>query len=77
MRRSLGIGLDGKTLGHPVHLYFRAPDLLETCGRQPATFFITVDRHGAWSNIRIIDPVNAMWRLMVLDRRSRLDARDG
>ena len=25
----LGIGLDGKTLGHPVHLYFRAPRLLE------------------------------------------------
>jgi 2-polyprenyl-6-methoxyphenol hydroxylase-like FAD-dependent oxidoreductase len=25
VRRSLGIGLNGKTLGHPVHLYFRAP----------------------------------------------------
>jgi 2-polyprenyl-6-methoxyphenol hydroxylase-like FAD-dependent oxidoreductase len=67
VRRSLGIGLDGETLGHPVHFYFRAPNLLETCGRQPATFFITVDRHGAWSNVRAIDPVNAMWRLMVLD----------
>jgi 2-polyprenyl-6-methoxyphenol hydroxylase-like FAD-dependent oxidoreductase len=67
VRRSLGIGVDAKTLGHPVHFYFRAPNLLETCGREPGTFFITVDRHGAWSNIRIIDPVNAMWRLMVLD----------
>jgi 2-polyprenyl-6-methoxyphenol hydroxylase-like FAD-dependent oxidoreductase len=67
VRRSLGIGLDGETLGHPLHMYFRAPKLLETCGRQPATFFITVDRQGAWSNIRVIDPVNAMWRLMVLD----------
>lgn len=67
VRRSLGIGLDAKTLGHPVHFYFRAPNLLETCGREPGTFFITVDRGGAWSNIRIIDPVNAMWRLMVLD----------
>ena len=67
VRRSLGIALDGKTLGHPVHLYFRAPRLLEICGRQPTTFFVTVDRGGAWSNVRVIDPANAMWRLMVLD----------
>src|SRR5258706_2725752 len=67
VRRSLSIGLSGKALGHPVHFYFRAPNLLEICGRQPATFFFTVDHHGAWSNIRIIDPVNAMWRLMILD----------
>jgi 2-polyprenyl-6-methoxyphenol hydroxylase-like FAD-dependent oxidoreductase len=67
VRRSLDIGLDGKTLGHPVHLYFRAPNLLEFCGRSPTTFFVTVDRLGVWSNLRIIDPVNAMWRLMVLD----------
>src|SRR5262245_31592715 len=67
VRRSVGIGLNGKTLGHPVHLYFRAPNLLATCGRRPTTFFVTVDRHGVWSNVRIIDPLNAMWRLMVLD----------
>ena len=67
LRRSLGIDLDGKTLGHPVHLDLRAPNLLESCGRQPTTFFLTVDRHGAWSNVRTIDPVNALWRLMVLD----------
>jgi hypothetical protein len=67
VRRSLGIGLKGKTLGHPVHLYFRAPDLLEKLGREPTTFFVTVDRDGAWSNVRIIDPASAMWRLMVLD----------
>jgi 2-polyprenyl-6-methoxyphenol hydroxylase-like FAD-dependent oxidoreductase len=67
VRSSLNIELNGETLGHPVHLYFRAPNLLESCGRQPATFFVTVDRNGAWSNVRIIDPLNAMWRLMVLD----------
>jgi 2-polyprenyl-6-methoxyphenol hydroxylase-like FAD-dependent oxidoreductase len=67
VRRALGITLDGKTLGHPVHLYFRAPGLLETCGRKPTTFFVTADRDGVWSNVRIIDPANAMWRLMVLD----------
>jgi 2-polyprenyl-6-methoxyphenol hydroxylase-like FAD-dependent oxidoreductase len=74
VRRSLGIGLDGKTLGHPLHMYFRAPDLLKICGRKPATFFITVDRGGAWSNVRIIDPLDAMWRLMVLDAGSGLTA---
>jgi len=73
VRRSLSIGLDGKTLGYPVHLYFRAPNLLETCGCKPTTFFITVDRGGVWSNVRVIDPVNAMWRLMVLDTGSTLD----
>src|SRR5712671_5236696 len=67
VRRLLRIGLDDKTLGHPVHFYFRAPNLLEICGRQPATFFFAVDRHGVWSNIRIIDPANALWRLMILD----------
>lgn len=67
VRGALGIGLDGETLGHPVHLYFRAPHLLQACGRKPATFFVTVDRAGVWSNVRIIDPANAMWRLMVLD----------
>jgi 2-polyprenyl-6-methoxyphenol hydroxylase-like FAD-dependent oxidoreductase len=72
VRRSLGIGLKGKTLGHPVHLYFRAPDLLEKLGRKPTTFFVTVDRDGAWSNVRIIDPASAMWRLMVLDAGASL-----
>ena len=67
VRRSLGIGLNGETLGHPVHLYFRAPGLLDACGRRPTTFFITIDRDGVWSNVRVIDPASAMWRLMVLD----------
>src|SRR5262249_10229225 len=74
VRRSLGIGLDGKTLGHPLHMYFRAPDLLKICGRQPATFFITVDHGGAWSKVRMTDPLNAMWRLMVLDAGAGLTA---
>jgi 2-polyprenyl-6-methoxyphenol hydroxylase-like FAD-dependent oxidoreductase len=68
VRDALGIGLAGPgVLGHPVHLYFRAPDLLEQCGKAPGTFFLAIDRDGLWANIRIIDPVNAMWRLMVLD----------
>ena len=67
VRRSLGIELNGEILGCPVHLYFHAPNLLERCGRAPTTFFVMVERHGAWSNLRIIDPIAAMWRLMVLD----------
>jgi hypothetical protein len=50
-----------------VHLYFRAPGLLQDCGRQPAVFFLCVDRDGLWANVRVIDPLHAMWRLMVLD----------
>ncbi len=72
VRGTLGIGLDGKgdeggVLGHPLHLFFRAPDLLKNCGKEDGTFFLAIDRDGLWANIRIIDPVNALWRLMVLD----------
>jgi 2-polyprenyl-6-methoxyphenol hydroxylase-like FAD-dependent oxidoreductase len=67
VRRALGIALDGGALGHPLHLYFRAPGLLEACGREPATFFVNVDSAGVWANVRVIDPAGAMWRLMVLD----------
>ena len=68
VRDKLGIALQGKgTLGYPLHIYFRAADLLARCGRQPGTFFLAVDRHGLWANIRVIDPANGLWRLMVLD----------
>jgi 2-polyprenyl-6-methoxyphenol hydroxylase-like FAD-dependent oxidoreductase len=67
VRRTLGIGLVGAPLGQPFHLYFRAPGLLEACRREPATFFVNVDHGGVWANVRAIDPVSAMWRLMVLD----------
>jgi 2-polyprenyl-6-methoxyphenol hydroxylase-like FAD-dependent oxidoreductase len=68
VREALGIGLEGRgILGYPVHLFFTAPDLFERCGREPGVFFLAVDRHGLWANIRIIDPVNGLWRLMLLD----------
>ena len=68
IRGTLGIGLAGQgVLGHPLHLFFRAPGLLQQCGKEPGTFFLAIDREGLWANIRIVDPANAMWRLMVLD----------
>ncbi len=68
IRDRLGIALQGQgTLGHPLHLYFRAPDLLVRCGREPGVFFLAIDQHGLWANIRVIDPANGLWRLMVLD----------
>ncbi|MEJ2434436.1 MAG: FAD-dependent monooxygenase, partial [Pseudolabrys sp.] len=66
VRRTLGITLTGKgTLGYPINMFFRAPDLLKQSGRRPATFFIPVDRGGVWGNLRIIDPARGVWRLMV------------
>jgi 2-polyprenyl-6-methoxyphenol hydroxylase-like FAD-dependent oxidoreductase len=66
VRQALGIGLSGKgVLGYPVHMFFRAPDLLRLCGKQPATFFHPIGPEGLWGNIRVIDPVNGMWRIMV------------
>jgi 2-polyprenyl-6-methoxyphenol hydroxylase-like FAD-dependent oxidoreductase len=66
VRRALDIALAGQgLLGHAVNMFFRAPHLLEICGKQPGTFFVPVDRGGVWANLRIIDPRNALWRLMV------------
>ena len=71
VREALGIALNGKdVISNPVHMYFRTPDLVTRAGRKPATFFLPVDGEGLWGNIRVIDPVNGMWRLMV-------DATDG
>jgi 2-polyprenyl-6-methoxyphenol hydroxylase-like FAD-dependent oxidoreductase len=66
VRRSLGIALTGKgTIGYPINLFFRAPDLLAQIPHAPGTFFILVDRGGVWGNLRVIDPVRGLWRLMV------------
>ncbi|HEY3919906.1 MAG TPA: FAD-dependent monooxygenase [Stellaceae bacterium] len=66
VRRALGIALTGHgLLGHAVNMFFRVPRLLELCGKQPGTFFIPVDRGGVWGNLRVIDPRDGLWRLMV------------
>jgi 2-polyprenyl-6-methoxyphenol hydroxylase-like FAD-dependent oxidoreductase len=67
VRRGLGIELVGQgTIGHPINLFFRAPaDLIARCGKRPATFFLAIDETGLWGNLRIIDPRNGLWRLMV------------
>lgn len=66
VRRTLGIDLVGKgTIGYPINMFFRAPDLLARSGRKPGTFYIPVDRGGVWGNLRIIDPINGVWRLMI------------
>ena len=71
VREALGIALQGRDiLSSPMHMYFRTPDLVRRAGRKPATFFLPVDREGLWGNIRVIDPVNGLWRVMV-------DATDG
>jgi 2-polyprenyl-6-methoxyphenol hydroxylase-like FAD-dependent oxidoreductase len=66
VRRNLGIALTGKgTLGYPLNLFFRAPDLLGQIAHAPGTFFIPVDRSGVWANLRVVDPARGLWRLMV------------
>jgi 2-polyprenyl-6-methoxyphenol hydroxylase-like FAD-dependent oxidoreductase len=72
VRQALGIGLTGKgVLGHPLNLFFRAPNLLEACGKQRGTFFLGIDRDGLWANIRVIDPVAGLWRVMAFDSGGR------
>jgi 2-polyprenyl-6-methoxyphenol hydroxylase-like FAD-dependent oxidoreductase len=66
VRRALGIELEGQgTIGHPINLFFRAPDLVARCGKRPATFFLGIDHSGLWGSLRIIDPGNGLWRLMI------------
>jgi 2-polyprenyl-6-methoxyphenol hydroxylase-like FAD-dependent oxidoreductase len=65
VRHALGIGLDGSAmLSHSMHLFFRTPDLLGRLGIRPATFFAAIDRGGFWGNVRVIDPVAGLWRLL-------------
>jgi 2-polyprenyl-6-methoxyphenol hydroxylase-like FAD-dependent oxidoreductase len=68
IRRGRGIGLTGPgVLGRPLHAYFRTPDLMGALGQKPAVFFLAIDQGGMWANIRVIDPANGLWRLMLLD----------
>jgi 2-polyprenyl-6-methoxyphenol hydroxylase-like FAD-dependent oxidoreductase len=74
IRRALGIKLIGsEVLSRPVHMFFRSPDLFRKLGLRPGTFFLTIDRGGLWANVRIIDPREGLWRLMVLDTPPDLD----
>ena len=60
-------------LSRPFHMFFRVPDLFGKLGIKPGTFYLAIDRNGLWANIRIIDPVEGLWRLMVLDSPADLD----
>ena len=65
-RRQLGIEFEGSgTIGNPINLFFLAPNLLNDCGQQRATFYLCVDNGGLWANLRIINPVTGLWRLMI------------
>lgn len=66
VRRAIEVELVGQgTIGHPINLFFRAPDLVARCGKRPATFFLGIDHSGLWGSLRIIDPNNGLWRLMI------------
>jgi len=70
VRDTLGIRLSGPgVLGNSLHAFFRAPGLIERLGARPANFYLCVDHEGLWGSLRIIDPANAMWRLMIDDAK--------
>jgi hypothetical protein len=75
IRKALGIKLIGsEVLSRPFHMFFRIPDLFGKLGIKPGTFYLAIDRDGLWANLRVIDPVAGLWRLMVLDSPADLDA---
>lgn len=66
VRRQLGIDLVGSgTIGTPINLFFRAPQLLDECGKRRSTFYVCIDEDGAWANLRVINPHEGIWRLMI------------
>jgi 2-polyprenyl-6-methoxyphenol hydroxylase-like FAD-dependent oxidoreductase len=74
IRRALGVKLVGsEVLSRPFHMFFRIPNLFGKLGIKPGTFYLAIDRNGLWANIRVIDPVEGLWRLMVLDSPTDLD----
>jgi 2-polyprenyl-6-methoxyphenol hydroxylase-like FAD-dependent oxidoreductase len=74
VRRALGIKLVGsEVLSRPVHMFFRIADLFGKLGLRPGTFYLAIDRNGLWANVRVIDPMAGLWRLMVLDSPADLD----
>jgi 2-polyprenyl-6-methoxyphenol hydroxylase-like FAD-dependent oxidoreductase len=74
IRRALGIKLVGsEALSRPIHMFFRIPDLFGKLGVRPGTFYLLIDRNGLWANLRVIDPAEGLWRLMLLDSPADLD----
>ena len=68
IRESLGIGLIGsEALSRSIHMFFRTPDLLGRLGARPTNFYLFFDREGFWGSLRVMDPVNGLWRLMIDD----------
>ena len=67
VRQRLGIDMKGPgVLGHSVHMHFRTPDLLPSFGRHPGSFFLLVDNAGLWATLRLVDPLDGLWRLNVM-----------
>ena len=64
VRGALGIGLDGRPRPSAASVLPRARSAGAAASSR--TFFLASTGR-AWSNVRVIDPANAMWRLMVLD----------
>jgi 2-polyprenyl-6-methoxyphenol hydroxylase-like FAD-dependent oxidoreductase len=74
IRDACGIDVGGdKILGRPVHLYFKSPDFAEIVGFERAVFILLIDEHGAWANVRAIDPAQGLWRLMIIDTPEDFD----
>lgn len=75
IRESLGIGLLGsETLSRSIHMFFRTPDLLGLLGVRPTNFYLFFDKEGFWGSLRVMDPVNGLWRLMIDDLPAGTDA---
>ncbi len=73
VRQALGIAMVGPgTIGYPLNLFFRTPDMVREFGREKATFYIPIDQDGMWGNLRIIDVKNGLWRLMIDDTKGKV-----
>jgi len=75
IREKLDIGfLGSEALSRSIHMFFRTPDLLGRLGVRPTNFFLFFDKEGFWGSLRVMDPVNGLWRLMIDDLPEGVDA---
>ncbi|MFM9971492.1 MAG: FAD-dependent monooxygenase [Burkholderiales bacterium] len=75
IREKLAIGLLGSAeLSRSLHMFFRTPDLLRRLGARATNFYLFFDEQGFWGSLRVMDPVNGLWRLMIDSLPDDVDA---
>jgi 2-polyprenyl-6-methoxyphenol hydroxylase-like FAD-dependent oxidoreductase len=72
VRKSLGIDMPGRVLGHSVNIFFRVPRLWRHHKMGKAERYVLIDEDGTWGNFTSIDG-RELWRLTVIHQDGPAD----